>query len=290
MIIDAHYHLDPSLEPVDRLLAQMEAHGIGRVALIAALSDPIHLSALGVKRWLAMRGALTGDIPRVGDLLYRMTVRHSGRVAYAGRGSAIYARPDNDGVERVFAEHPDRFVGWFCVNPRGGIGADDAERRLARPGWIGVKAHPFWHQYAVEELDPVAELCQAQGKPMLVHLGAPGERGDFRRLPERFPRLRILYAHALIPWYRRAWEDVKRCENVLVDLSSPYLDKALRHAALRELGASRCVYGSDGPYGYPGPDGRYDHGAILQQIERYSLTAPDLDRVLGGNFNAMIAA
>ncbi len=290
MIVDAHYHLDPPLEPIDRLLAQMDAHGIGRVAVIAALSDPIHLSALGVRRWLAMRGALAAEAPERGDFLYRMTVRRSGRVSYAGRGAAIYPRPDNDAVERVVAQHPDRLVGWFCVNPREGIGADEAERRLARPGWIGVKAHPFWHQYAVEALDPIAELCQARGRPMLVHLGAPGERGDFRRLPDRFPRLKLLYAHALIPWYGRAWDDVRRREHVLVDLSSPYLDRALRHAALRALGPGRCVYGSDGPYGYPGPDGLYDHGAILQQIERYGMTAPDLDRVLGGNFNALIAA
>jgi predicted TIM-barrel fold metal-dependent hydrolase len=289
MIVDAHYHLDPPLESVARLLARMDAHGIARVALIAALSDPIRLSPLGVQRWLSMRSALAAA-PARGDFLYRLTVRRSGRVAYAGRGAAIHARPDNDGVEEVLTRHPDRFVGWFCVNPRAGIGADEAERRLSRPGWIGVKAHPFWHRYAVEELDAVAEVCQARGRPMLVHLGAPGERGDFRRLPDRFPRLKLLYAHALIPWYRRAWEDVRRREGVLVDLSSPYLDRALRYAALRELGPGRCVYGSDGPYGYPGPDGLYDHGAILQQIVRYGMTAPELDRVLGGNFDALIAA
>jgi hypothetical protein len=36
MIADAHYHLDPRLESIERLLAQMREHAIGRVALIAA--------------------------------------------------------------------------------------------------------------------------------------------------------------------------------------------------------------------------------------------------------------
>jgi predicted TIM-barrel fold metal-dependent hydrolase len=290
MIVDAHYHLDLRLESVDRLLAEMRTHRIDRVALIAALSEPVHVGPLGIKFGTAMRRALAGRAPWLGQLMYRTTVSRSGKFSYLGKGAPIYPRPDNDGVERTIAEHPDRFVGWFCVNPRAGIGAEEVERRLARPGWIGVKAHPFWHRYPVRDLDPVAEVCQARGKPMLIHLGAPGARGDFRRLPERFPRLRILYAHVVIPWYQRAWDDVRRRENVFVDLSAPYLDKALRYAALGALGPSRCVYGSDGPYGYPGPDGRYDHGAILKQIERFGMTAPELDRVLGGNFGALTGA
>jgi uncharacterized protein len=76
---------------------------------------------------------------------------------------------------------------------------------------------------------------------------------------------------------------------VFVDLSSPSLDKALRYRALRALGPSRCLYGSDGPYGYPGRDGGYDHGAILRQIQQAGLNAADLDRVLGGNFKALAA-
>jgi len=289
MIVDAHYHLDPEVEPVERLLAEMERHRIDRVALIATLSPPIRLSAVGLRRWAAMRAALTGGAHKVGDFLYGLTVRDSGRVSYAGKGVPVYPRPDNSAVERALLGHPERFVGWFCVNPRGAIGAAEAEHALGRPGWIGVKAHPFWHAYAVEDLDPIAEVCQARGKPMLVHLGPPGARGDFRRLPDRFPRLRVLYAHALIPWYRRAWDEARRRENVFVDLSSPYLDKSLRYDALRALGPERCVYGSDGPYGYPGPDGQYDHGAILQQIVQFGMPAPDLEKVLGGNFNVLTA-
>src|SRR5207248_178361 len=124
--------------------------------------------------------------------------------------------------------------------------------------------------------------CQERGKPMLVHLGAGAHRGDFRRLPERFPRLNVIYAHAGIPWYGTLWDDAVRRENVFVDLSSPYLDKALRHRALRALGASRCLYGSDGPYGYPARDGGYDHGAILRQIEQTGLWAAHVPAEWGG--------
>jgi len=289
MIADAHYHLDPRLETVERLLAQMEQHGIGRVALIAAPCDPLHVGKAGAALARAMRRALEGRAPRLGRILYCSTVRRSGRVSFLGKTSAIYPAPDNDAVERAFSARPDKFVGWLFLNPRAKAPVEEAERRFRHPGWIGVKAHPFWHRYPVAALDDVAALCQERGKPMLLHLGAGGRRGDFRHHPERFPRLKIVYAHAGIPWYGALWDDALRRENVFVDLSSPYLDEELRRRALRSLGAARCLYGSDGPYGYPARDEGYDHGAILRQIERAGLSSQDLDRVLGGNFKALAA-
>ena len=289
MIADAHYHLDPRLESVEQLLAQMQVHAIGRVALIAAPCDPLQVGRAGAAFVRFMRRALEGGAPRLGRILYRSTVHRSGRVSFLSPSAPIYPEPDNDAVERAFSAHPHKFVGWIFLNPSAKPPVEEAERRFRNPGWIGVKAHPFWHRYPVAALDDVAALCQERDKPMLVHLGAGAARGDFRRLPKRFPRLKLVYAHAGIPWYGTLWDDAVRRENVFVDLSSPYLDKALRHRALRALGASRCLYGSDGPYGYPGRDGGYDHGAILRQISQASLAAQDLDRVLGGNFNSLVA-
>jgi predicted TIM-barrel fold metal-dependent hydrolase len=289
MIVDAHYHLDLRLESVERLVAQMRVHRIDRVALIASVCDPLHVGPLGRRFVQAMRRALSGAAPGLGRLLYWSTVTRGGRASFLGSGAAIYQRPDNGAVERAMAAHPDRFVSWWFVNPRVPGAVTEAERGLLQPGFIGVKAHPFWHRYPVAALDDVAALCQELNKPILVHLGAGAERGDFRRLPNLFPRLRVVYAHAGIPWYGALWDFVARRENVFVDLSSPYLDKALRYRALRALGAARCLYGSDGPYGYPAPDGGYDHGAILGQIERSGLPAQDLERVLGGNFVALTA-
>jgi len=289
MIADAHYHLDPRLESVEQLLAQMQVHAIGRVALIAAPCDPLQVGRAGAAFVRFMRRALEGGAPRLGRILYRSTVHRSGRVSFLSPSALIYPEPDNDAVERAFSAHPHKFVGWIFLNPSAKPPVEEAERRFRNPGWIGVKAHPFWHRYPVAALDDVAALCQERDKPMLVHLGAGAGRGDFRRLPKRFPRLKLVYAHAGIPWYGTLWDDAIRRENVFVDLSSPYLDKALRHRALRALGASRCLYGSDGPYGYPGRDGGYDHGAILRQISQAGLAAQDLDRVLGGNFNSLVA-
>src|SRR5260370_41553464 len=129
MIADAHYHLDPRLESIERLLAQMQGHGIGRVALIAAPCDPLHVGRVGAALVKAMRRALAGGAPRLGRILYRSTVRSSGCVSFLGRSAAIYPEPDNDAVERALSAHPDKVVGWLFLNPRAGAPVEEAERR-----------------------------------------------------------------------------------------------------------------------------------------------------------------
>ncbi|MEZ4567887.1 MAG: hypothetical protein R2860_13340 [Desulfobacterales bacterium] len=55
-----------------------------------------------------------------------------------------------------------------------------------------------------------------------------------------------------MPHYHKLWEDAKNRQNVFIDLSSPYLDEPLRRAAVNAMGPGRiCLYGTDGPFGYP---------------------------------------
>src|SRR3954466_6407246 len=117
MIADAHYHLDPRLESVDRLLAQMRQHGIAKVALIASPCDPLHVGKAGAMLVKAMRRALQGGAPWLGRMLYRRTVHGSGRVSFLGRSAAIYPQPDNDAVQSAISAHPRQFVGWVFLNP-----------------------------------------------------------------------------------------------------------------------------------------------------------------------------
>jgi len=59
MIIDMHYHLDESMEPIQRLIDQMDQHGIDRVVLIAAMVDPFHDEGTAV---LAAEKYLPGQV------------------------------------------------------------------------------------------------------------------------------------------------------------------------------------------------------------------------------------
>ncbi len=284
MIVDAHYHLEERIETVDRLLDQMNRHGISRIALIPTMQDPFRLGGIADKVGGLMRRALIGRWRSVGLLMYRMMVTTDGKFRIPNKTYLIYDAPDNESVARVMQAHPDKFCGWIFVNPRVADPIAEVEKRVGQPSWIGVKTHPFMHRYPVAMLDDVAAYCSGNGLPVLVHLGGDQERGDYRYLPDRHSNLKVLYAHAGIPFYRELWDYAKKKDNVFVDLSSPYLNEPLRLSAVKALGAEKCLYGTDGPYGYPDTDGSYDHGKILNEILRWPLPDADKKRITSGNF------
>ena len=284
MIIDMHYHLDERMETMDHLLAQMAQFQIYRTALIAPMVDPFHVEGVADRLARFVRNLLTGFWQPLGKVAYETTVTKSGQFSILGKTYNIDRLPDNQVVANALAAHPDKFYGWIFINPADTDAQSVIEEYADRPGWIGVKCHPFWHQYPVSILDDVAALCRAKELPLLIHLGGKKENGDFTYLPDRHPELKIIYAHAGVPHYHKLWEDAKNRQNVFIDLSSPYLDEPLRRAAVNAMGPGKCLYGTDGPFGYPGEDRLYDHGAILAEIDRLPIRSAEKEKILWKNF------
>lgn len=285
MVIDCHIHFDPRILTLDNMLACMDRHGIDKAALIATMVEPFYLDSK-VRRAATglLRYALWRANP-LGQAVYQTTIDKKGNFVLLGKKYHIYDEPDNAPVAEAVAGHPDRFVGWIFVNPTtGGDEVEEVERWCSQPGMVGVKAHPFWHRYPVRELDRVAAWCQEHGYPLLIHLGCRQGSGDYRRLPEKYPGLRVIYAHAGIPYFGRLWEYAKGMKNVYIDLSSPYLDRKLVRKAVDFLGAEKCLYGTDGPYGHQSPGEDYDYGMIRGWVEALPVPGRDLERVFGENF------
>ena len=140
------------------------------------------------------------------------------------------------------------------------------------------------YRHPVAKLDEVADYCAKKGWPILMHLGADQERGDYRYLPDRHPNLKIIYAHAGLPFFKTLWDYAKEKDNVFVDLSCSLLEKSILFGVVETMGAKKCLYGSDSPYGYPSTDGSHDYGRVLNNILQLPISAEDKKRILGDNF------
>jgi predicted TIM-barrel fold metal-dependent hydrolase len=196
-----------------------------------------------------------------------------------GKKYLLYHKPDNEYIDRVLQTHPDKFYGWIFVNPKVSDPIKEIEKWIGKRGWIGVKAHPFWHSYPIAKLEQVAAFCAERDVPVLIHLGGNREQGDYRFLPERHPKLKILYAHAGVPLYREIWNYAKKRENVFVDISNPvYVDEGILPVVIKELGAEKCIYGTDGPYA------NATQSRMLQRIHMLKLPDQETEQILGGNF------
>lgn len=294
MIIDCHYHLDTGMVPVENLVKSMDQHGIDRMALIAALQPPLADSFL-VKGIIAplLKSIIHNEkhpfisLARKG---YGDVVKPGGVISLGGKSYRLFPQPDNETIAKACALYPGRFYGWITINPRGGAEPLSEIKRWAKSqGMIGVKAHPYWFDFPVSMLVDAAAFCQENNKPMIIHLGLDAN-GDFKLLPEKFPRLKVIYCHAGIPYPNPVCAYAREKKNVFVDLSSSgYVNAKAALKAVSLAGADKCLFGSDGPY-YHVEGNMFDFGFFKEMIESLGLSETDRKKIYSENFLRIIEA
>lgn len=273
------------LEP-DTIIHKMDRAGIDKVILIPAMTDPLPETPdtlLAVFRML-----MTSPLHSCAGWLNRAFMTAQGDLKFRGNIYRIYSLPDNAGVAEAIKAHPERFLGWIFLNPRAMEDpVEELEKWRQVPGFVGVKLHPHWHGYPIDEVFPIAARCEELSLPILIHLGFD-QRGEWRRMTARYPRLRVIFAHAGMPHFARMWDHIKDNANVWVDVSSPYLSERLVRRAVLVLGPDRVMYGTDAPYGIHAHDHSYDYGAIKRWVERLPCRSADIDRMLGQNVDRLL--
>ena len=283
MVIDCHYHLEERALTLDKLLKEMDKCGIQKAALMGSMVEPFKeppMFLISILQFLLESSALRG-IART--LVSNFTDK--GEVKILGKPYYIETDPDNTRVFDTVKKNPARFLGWIFVNPRGKRDqVTEFETFKDREGFIGVKAHPFWHHFQPIELVPVAERLARIGKPLLIHVGF-GEEGNFEALLARVPDLKLILAHAGFPGYVDTWKKIKTRKNVYLDLSqTSYTSEKATREAVDYLGVDRLLFGTDGPYGFHGSDHKYDYGFIKRRIHRMFPDISVQEKLLGKNF------
>ena len=175
------------------------------------------------------------------------------------------ARFQNDYILEMVHAHPDRLIGFCCLNPEHSLAADEVKRCL-RGGLKGVGELAFYRSGIDENLltalAPVMSLCSEYHVPVLIHTNepvghqypgkAPMTLSEIYRMVNRFPQNTIILAHwgGGIFLYNLMKKEVKEAfKNVYVDTAaSPFLyDPAIYPVAVAALGCEKILLGSDFP-------------------------------------------
>ena len=295
MIIDCHAHLDVRSLEIEDMVKKMDEEGIGRVALMARVNEEVEPKKpqflLMVQRNM-MNSSLLRPVAAAVSLTFydeKDTLRPVWRpFTKSSVGYVKAMKMDNESVAEAIEKKPDRFWGWIFLNPKDNPGVlDEMERWRGVRGMIGVKAHPYWHRYPLADLEGIARRAEEIALPLILHMGF-GAQGDYRWLVESFPRLKIIYAHAGIPYFKALWPVVRGFPNAYMDLSSAHLSERFVRRAVAFAGPEKCLYGTDSPYGFLTSDGSYDYGRVKGWIDRLPVSERDRDLILGENFLDMI--
>lgn len=285
MIIDCHFHVDETMLTLEKMIEGMDQNDVTKTVLIAPMNGTMfELDSIFQQGLQHLFRFLILNVPQIGLGMYDGLVK-DGYLKLYGNSYKIFTKPGNDVVATAIDRFPDRFLGWVAVNPLIHVSVEEVELYLNKPGFIGVKAHPFMHEYSIKALDPVAAMCETKGIPMIIHLSS--EPDSYKYLPENYPKLKLIYAHAGLPFWKKLWNYVKNQPNVFVDTSSDYLNPFIVKKAVESLGYRKVLYGCDGPYGMK-KFNEYDYLSKKSWIDSLQIPDNQKEYILGKNFLGLV--
>ena len=297
MLNDVHCHFfsSPFLELLSRAMPDLPESG--RAAVVASRlgwSDPGSPEALS-RAWV-------NELDRHG----------------LARAALIASIPgDEESVAEAVRLHPQRFVGFFMLNPAAPDTADRLERAFTEHRMRCVCLFPAMHRYRLD--DPsVAMVFEAAAKhrgAVFVHcgvltvgvrtkLGLPssfdlrlGDPLAVAVMAAAYQQVPVIIPHFGAGMFREALIAADQCHNIHLDTSSSNnwmkyhpgltLDAVFRQA-LAVTGPQRLIFGTDSSFFPRGwQKGVYD--AQLAALDANRVTPEARAAILGGNFDRLFS-
>jgi predicted TIM-barrel fold metal-dependent hydrolase len=186
----------------------------------------------------------------------------------------------NREVARIVASAPSRFIGFAFVNAERDRGRIHAMVRQAvvEYGFCGIKVHR--HDARISR-----EVCEAARRLRVpVLYDAVGEIQPMDLVAREYRDVSFIVPH--LGSFADDWAAQRALIDLLARHPNVYTDTSgvrrfdLLDEAVRRAGASKVLFGSDGPWLHPGVE--------LAKVKALKLSSQDEARVLGGNILRLV--
>ena len=222
---------------------------------------------------------------------------------------------DEDSVAIAVAKHPNRFVGFFMVNPVAPDAADRLKRAFGEQKLSAAALFPAMHRYRLDDdaVGKVFEAAAANRAAVFVHcgflsvgvrkkLGLPspfdlrlGDPLAVAALALRHPTVPVIIPHFGAGLLREALMAADQAPNVYLDSSSSNswmkyhpgltLDAVFRQA-FAAAGPDRLLFGTDSSF-YPRGWQKPVYDAQIAALGKSGAGETDRAKVLGANFQRL---
>ena len=140
-------------------------------------------------------------------------------------------------------ERTDWMRQWVVIDPRQPETFQQAKALLDRPRSLGIKIHPEYHAYDIEEYgDKLFAFADALGATVLMHPQKIEKMPDFA---DKYPNMRLIIAHLGSAAHVDAIARAKH-GNIYTDTSGSksFFNHVLEYAVER-VGSERILFGTD---------------------------------------------
>lgn len=223
------------------------------------------------------------------------------------------ASGDEESVAAAVARHPDRFVGFFMLNPTGAGAGERCARAFTELGLRCACLFPAMHRYSLDH-SAVAEtfgIAANHGGAVFVHCGylsiesrsrlglanpfdlRCGDPLALAAVAARFPTVPVIIPHFGGGFFREALMAAEICPSICLDTSSsngwvkyvPGLTlKEVFRRALNVVGPDRLIFGTDSSLFPPGWR-RVIYGAQRTVLDELGVEQDTVKKVFGENFD-----
>ncbi len=250
MIWDVHGHLFglPGLTPEERM-----------AKLIA------HADRMGVERFCVHMGMTAIQDPTPEEL-----------------------RQQNDAVLQAITHYHDRAFGFVYLNPNHvAASLEELERCIANGPMVGVK---LWvaKRCNAPELDPLIKRITELQAPILQHTwyktkgNLPGESTseDLAELGRRHPQAKLICGHTGGDW-RLGIRAIRDVPNIVIETGGNDPTTGFVEMAVRELGETRVIFGSDVPGRSFASQLAKVQGANVPELAKRAILRENLRQLMG---------
>jgi len=191
----------------------------------------------------------------------------------SGHQALVDTERGNAEIAALVAEHPDRFRGWWVLNPNypermqaeldafEGVNVAQASSLRA---FVGFKLHPNQQGTPLthESYAPAFEYADARGLPILSHTWAGAGMSSYREvaaIAEKYPNVRFLMGHAGYGDWEESAKVARDHEHVYLELTAAYSVRGSLEIMCEYAGSRKITFGTDHPWFDP----HYGIGCIL---------------------------
>ncbi|MEJ7929509.1 amidohydrolase family protein [Ramlibacter sp. AN1015] len=227
-------------------------------------------------------------------LLREMDEAGVDRGVVVGRLAGVLGSVPNEDVQRIVADHPQRFIGAASIDPTDRRRACDTITQAVRDGFKLVNIEPGSYpipMYADDRrLYPIYAHCEDLGVPVIMMVGGTAGpdlsysdpiRTD--RVLTDFPRLDVVVAHGGWPWVTEILHLGFRRQNMWLSPDMyfsrmPGWEEYVK--AADTFLADRMLYASSFPFCPVKP--------YKEWFERLPMRPENLEKVMGGNARRLL--
>jgi predicted TIM-barrel fold metal-dependent hydrolase len=235
------------------------------------------------------------------------------------RAALIASVPgDEESVAAAIAAFPERFAGYFMVNPHSPDAVDRVEGAL-NAGLQGICLFPAMHRFSIDDphVEPILQAASTRsGVVIFVHCGvltvgirrklglaSPFDMRysnpiDLHPIALLHPKLNFVLPHFGAGYFREALMLCDLCPNVYLDTSSsncwiryhaPELDlKSVFRRALDVVTAGRILFGTDSSF-FPRGWNASIFETQVKVLADIGVGKEDAAAILGGNLDRLLS-